>query len=546
MPLPEVSDVLVIGAGPVGLTLASELKRQGVKVRIVEKKPEPIQHPNAAIVHVRTLEILSAMGAVDGFLREGYPLPGMYVQAYGHNIGFIDVGGIDSPYSNPRNISQVDTERLLNEHLIGLGVKIEREIEALSLEQDTNEARVTVRHLAKGNREEVLHARWVVGCEGSSSMVRQSLGIAFEGSRYVGKEFLQTDGQLKMNLPHGFGHSFITGEHIMLLFPYDNKGLYRIICARTDKDPENKLPPTLEEMQDLLRLIVDPAAELSAPRWFNRFRSGHRLATTFRQGRAFLAGDAGHVHIPIGGQGMNYGMHDAFNLGWKLASVIKGEVHTDLLDSYMEERHTADKALIQATDRGFHVMIDPYPVFRQAFKLLGSTLINLGALQKKLRNTLAEVNVSYPLSALTDDQGGSHGPEAGERAPDAILVRMPSRETAQLFDIFRGTHWTLLLFAGTEPTQETIESLEKFSGALAARFGKRLSIQLILAGEPPVPIHENWAASVIMDRKHLVHAKYGVEIMPCLYLIRPDWYIGFRGGMEHQRNLSNYLEKIFT
>ena len=542
----DIADVLVIGAGPVGLTLACELQRHGVKARIVERREKPIDHPNAAVVHVRTLEILSAMGAVDGFLKEGYALPGMHVRAFGKRIGFVDVGGVDSPYPMPRTLSQQITERLLNEHFTRLGGRVERQVEAIGLNQDANETRVKLQYLAENNREETAVARWVVGCEGSASLTRRTLGIPFVGEHYTGKEFLQVDAQVRWSHPHGFGYQFITENHVLMFFPYNNQGHYRIICARNDHDPENKNPPTLEEMQVLAREIADPVAELYDPVWFNRFRTGHRFAAEFRKGRAFLAGDAAHVHIPIGGQGMNYGMHDAFNLGWKLAAVIKGEARPELLDTYTAERHPTDEALIRGTDRGFHLLVKPNKITQTALRLFGSSLLNLPAIQKQIRNTLAEMNVVYASSFLSEDQGGNAGPVPGDRAPDALIVRMPERQTVRLFDVFHGTRWTLLLFAGTEPTTSRIESLEKFSAALAVSYGTRVAIHLILCSDPPVPVHQNWAAHIVMDREQYAHGKYGVETTPALYLIRPDWYIGFRGGLEHESQLIAYLQRVLT
>lgn len=546
MASPEMTDVLVIGAGPVGLTLACELKRHGVGVRLVEKKAEPNQHPNAAIVHVRTLEILAAMGAIEGFLQEGYAFPGIHVRAFGKRIGFVDVGGIDSPYPVPRTLGQQITERLLTEHLTRLGGAVERRVEAVGLEQDANEVRVRLHHLGDGGREEIAKARWVVGCEGSASMTRHALDIPFPGERYPGKEFLQIDANVRWTYPHGYGYQFITDEHILMFFAYNDSGHYRIICARNDRDPENKTPPTLEEMQALVRKIADPSAELYDPVWFNRFRSGHRFAERFREGRAFLAGDAGHVHIPIGGQGMNYGMHDAFNLGWKLAAVAKGEAKPALLDTYETERHAADQALVAATDFAFHQLIQPHAVSRMALQFLAPVILSLETVQKNIRNMLAEMNVAYPTSALSEDHAGSHGPMAGDRAPDAHVVRMPERRTARLFEVLQSPRWTLLLFAGTEPTVEQIESLEKISSPLMTRYGKRMDIHLVLCGDPPVPVHENWAVKVLMDRERYAHDKYGVDELPCLYLVRPDWYVAFRGGLEHAKRLGAYMERFLT
>ena len=541
-----MTDVLVIGAGPVGLTLASELVRHGVSVRLIDKKPEPNQHPNAAIVHVRTLEILAAMGAVDGFLKEGHPFPGMHVHLFGKKTGFIDLAGVDSPYPLPRTLGQQHTERIVTEHLEKLGGTVERGVEAVGMEQDADGVRVRLKHLSDGGREELATARWVVGCEGSDSITRKDMAIEFPGQRYPGKEFLQCDANVRWTYPHGYGYQFLTDDFALLLFAYDTKGHYRIIAARDDQNPENHAPPTLAEVQDLVRKVADPGAELYDPVWFNRFRSGHRLAVNFRVGRCFLAGDAGHVHVPIGGQGMNYGMHDAFNLGWKLAAVAKGEAKPELLDSYMAERHPVDEALIKATDFGFHMIIQPSAAAKLAIHYVMPTVISTDLAQNRIKNLLGEMNVEYRASPLSEDQGGSHGPGAGDRAPDAVVVPMPGRETTTLFEVLRGTKWTLLLFAGTEPSVSDIEALERISGPLATRFGTRLAIHLVLCGDPPVPVHENWAAKVVMDREHFAHEKYGVAQAPCLYLVRPDWYIGFRGTLDHRRQLGEYLERVLV
>jgi 2-polyprenyl-6-methoxyphenol hydroxylase-like FAD-dependent oxidoreductase len=540
------TDVLVIGAGPVGLTLACELKRHGVGVRLIERKAERNEHANAAVVHVRTLEILCAMGAVEGFLREGYALPGGYPRMFGRRIGFVEIGGVDSPFSRPRTIAQHVTERLLEEHFQRLGGRVERSVEAMGMEQDGKEVRVRLRHLAEGNREEVVTAGWVAGCEGSKSITRETAQISFEGKRYVGKEFLQVDAKVRWSHPQGFAYMFLERDHIVICLPYDDQGFYRIICGRDDRDPESHEPPTLEEMQAILQQHADPATELYDPTWFNHFRSGHRFAGRFRDGRAFIAGDAGHVHVPIGGQGMNYGMHDAFNLGWKLAAVIKGEAKPKLLESYEAERLPVDKALVRLTDRAFEVLMRHSRALGRTMKIIGPALLGMSAVQHRFRNTLAELEVAYPASELSEDHEGSGGPAAGDRAPDALVVRMPERQTAHLFDVLHGTRWTLLLFAGPNPDVPALEGLERISAALSSLYGTRLAIHLILCGDPPVPVRENWAAHLVMDREQDAHGKYGVEATPCLYLVRPDWYIGFRGGMEYHLHLARYLERVLT
>ena len=538
-------DVLVIGAGPVGLTMAGELKRHGVSVRLIDKKAKPDPHPNAAVVHVRTLEILSFMGAVEGFLRDGHPFREANARAYGKRVGTILPGGVDSPYPEPRTLGQHHTERFLTEHLERLGGRVERAVEAFSIEQDGAEVRVGLRHLEDKNREEMAAFRWVVGCEGSKSVTRESAGIGFKGERYGGKEFLQIDAMIRWIHPHGPAYQFVDHEHFVFCFPYDGNGFYRIIAARKDRNPENNEAPTLEEMQAIVRSVTDSSTELYDPTWYNRFRSGYRLADKFREGRTFIAGDAAHVHIPLGGQGMNFGIHDAFNLGWKLAAVIKGEARPSLLETYETERRPVDESLIHWTDRGFHLLIEHEAIAGRIMSLVGPTLFQMTSVMQKIRDGLAEMKVCYPESALSEDHGGSSGPAAGDRAPDAVVVRMPERETSTLFRVMHGTRWTLLLFAGLTPTTEELEKLERMSASLSFLYGARLGIDLILCGVPPVPVHENWAARILMDTEQYAHAKYGAENATCLYLIRPDGYIGFRGGLEQQSHLVAYLKRIF-
>jgi 2-polyprenyl-6-methoxyphenol hydroxylase-like FAD-dependent oxidoreductase len=538
------TDVLVIGAGPVGLTVASELKRHSV--RLVEKRDRPQEHPNAAAVHVRTLEILSAMGAVEGFLREGYALPGLHLHAAGKRVGFVNTSGVDSPFPAPRLIGQHATESLLRDHLARLGGQVDWGFEAVGLEQDGIEARVRLKHLAQEAREEIATASWVVGCEGSSSITRETNAIPFSGERYLGKVFLQIDAYIRWSRPHGFGYLFLNPDMLVGCLPYNDRGLYRIIAAHEDHDPQNQEPPTLAQMQEALRQVADPHAELHDANWFNRFRTGYRLASRFREGRCFVAGDAGHVHVPIGGQGMNYGMHDAFNLAWKLAAVIKGEARPALLDTYSAERHPADESLVRGTDRAFHFLLGSPSISAKALRLLGPAALGLAPLQKRIRDTLAEMNVAYPSSTLSEDHGGSAGPTAGERAPDAIVVQLPESRTARLFEILRGTRWTLLLFAGVKPSPGDIEKLERISGSMTAPYGTRVAVYLVLCDDPPVPVHESWAAQLLMDREEYLHLKYGVDAAPCLYLIRPDGYVGFRGVIEHHSRLMQYLQRLLT
>ena len=543
---PGIPDVLIVGAGPVGLTAAAELTRHGARVRIVDKREGPVIYSQALAVHVRTQEILAAMGIVDGWLKEGHRIEELHVHAYGRKIGDAHPCGVDSPYPCPLAVSQAATERLLVEHLGRLGVTVERQVEATGFSQDGDGVNVTLRYLAQGNRIRTAHAAWLVDCEGSASRARDFFGIPFDGARYSGQEFLMADAQVHWSYVNGPAYAFIEKESSLMCFPFDAHGHCRVLCARPEKDPDRKDPVTLEEMQAIARdMTGDPGLRLSDPRWVTRFRTQHRLAGHFRERRVFLAGDAGHVHVPVGGQGMNYGMADAFNLAWKLGAVIRGDARPEpLLDSYNAERHRADAALLHGTDEGFRAMIQSGRLKELALRFIGPVAMASDTVQERLRTMLSGIKVAYTESPAVEDRlaGSGSGPAAGERAPDAKVVDLAARATVSLFGLFHaGTRWTLLLFGGAEPTEEICAKLAQPAAAVLQEFGHLINAHFVLTDLRVAQIIEG--GSVLMDREGTAHEKYGAKAA-CFYLVRPDGHIGFRGPVESAGHLMSYLFRI--
>lgn len=532
-------DVFIIGAGPVGMVTAAELIRYGVSVRIVDKRTGPVEYSHASIVHARTLEVLEAMGIVDGWLQNGYPFRKTTFFAFGKKLGQLMIEGVDSPYSVPRDIGQNITERLLIEHLLSVNIKIERPVEAIAFEQNNDYASVTLRH--QDGQVEVVQAKWVVSAEGSGSMVRKALNIPFEGERYENQEFVQTDAHIRWSYPVGEGYMFINKDRFVGMFPFDSDGFYRILCARPDKNPEDKSDPTLEEMQQIVREVADDKAELSNPKWLNRFRTQHRKAARFIEGRAILAGDAGHVHVPVGGQGMNTGIQDAFNLSWKLAYVIRGLAQPHLLDSYNTERQPVAEELLKTTDSGFRVMVQPNDLTELAMRFLGPVVFHTDALMHRIRDVVEEVKIAYRKSPISEDHGGSRGPQAGERAPDATVVTLSNRATVRLFQVLNGTQWNLLLFFGRNPDTNTEAQLKHLATQITTQYQHLVRVHYIsiLSTEAQPQM------SVLVDHLEYAHDKYGVD-KACLYLIRPDWYIGFRGSLTDSEKLLTYLSQILT
>ncbi|HEV2676461.1 MAG TPA: FAD-dependent monooxygenase [Aliidongia sp.] len=529
------ADVIVVGAGPAGLTAAAELARHGIRVRVVDKSVGPTLHSRASVVHVRTQEMLSAMGLADRFVARAYPLQAISLHAFGKFMGGIRLSGADSAYPVPRIIGQHVTERLLLERLDECDVPIERGVEATGYVDDGD--RITLSLKRADGSEYQLAAPYVIAAEGPDSRLRAAAQIPFEGERGDGFEFLQSDCEVRWSYPSGRGYLFVTKDRFLGLFPFDADGAYRIVCARADQDPDKTEPPDLEELEAILREIADPDATLVEPRWLNRLRGAPRLAKQFRSGRLFLVGDTAHTHLPIGGQGMNSGMQDGFNLGWKLAAVLKGEAQPALLDSYGAERLPVAEDLLKFTDRGFHSMVKPGDLAQRAMKLFGASVMGLESVQERLRRTVGEVPISYLTSALSEDHGGTIGPIAGERAPDGVAVRAADRRTVRLLQAITGEAWTLLIFAGLDQS-DVGGKLAEIAERVTAGFGPRVRPVLVTPDRPPA----SWPGEVLIDRDQLLHDRYGVR-HAALYLLRPDWYVGFRAPAVQAELLEKYLAR---
>ncbi len=544
------SDVLIVGAGPVGLTIAAELSRHGVTCRIIDKDPGTKTISKALILHVRTQEVLDAMGAIAAEKSMSIPMRQISIRAYGKIIGHLHSEILDSPHPHPIILGQDRTEQVLEQHLHSFGRQVEWQTEAIAFEQDEHRVAVTLRH-ADGT-EEIVHAKYLVGCDGAHSMVRKKLGFSFEGSKYEGEQFIQTDAKIRWTLPKGTSHLFLTREGYMMVIEMPDD-LVRVFISLPDPPTTTAVeehgasddPPSLQEVQEALNALGGVDAELYDPVWLARYRTSHRRADRFREKRIFLAGDAGHIHVPLGGQGMNTGIQDAFNLAWKLAYTLQGKAPAELLDSYNAERVPVAEALLAGTDKSYRIILHPNELKQNAVRLLGPFIVSQQVVRTKLIHTLEEVDISYrDTSSLVEDHGGSNGPGAGDRAPSATVVRLTDRSTVQLFDIFRGTRWTLLLFVGQKATAETDEKLLRIQQAVQHKYHQVLHCYLVV---PELLPPQNFAQpdSILMDGECYAHEQYGVSAA-CLYLIRPDWYIGFRGGISDGDRLLDYLAKILT
>jgi hypothetical protein len=304
--------------------------------------------------------------------------------------------------------------------------------------------------------------------------------------------------------------------------------------------------PTLDEIRQHLTELSGYACELSDPIWLARYRTSHRYTNHFSQGRAFVAGDAGHVHVPIGGQGMNTGIQDAFNLGWKLAGVARGELHPAVLESYHAERHPIAVSLIKGTNFAYKGILRPSEARQYAARLFGPFLVRNEQVQDFMRNTLEELKVFYPASPINLDLGGAKGPKPGERVLDTTLVRASDKATVTITELTRATSWTLLLFGGVGRVNGpgALDEAWVIFAEIAERFGSRISPYVVVADKEAQARARN-PDKTLLDTLEFAHARYGVT-EPAFYLLRPDTYVGARGPLTGKAPLLAHLDAIFA
>ncbi len=429
-------DVLVVGAGPVGLTMAAELARYGISVRIVEKAPGRTDKSKALVLWSRTLELLDRMGCSASFVDAGLKVTGARIVAGTREVAHVRLDSMDTPYSYALTLPQYDTERLMEQHLNSCGVAVERRVELIRFDPDANGVAIVLRH-ADG-REEALRTSWLIGCDGAHSTVRHGLGMQFEGNTQP-SDWLLADVHLTGGAANDHEVSvFWHKDGTLALFPIA-PGRFRVIADVGDAQGDgHRADPTLEEIQAVLDERGPGGLTASSPIWLASFRINERKVADYRAGRVFLAGDAAHVHSPAGGQGMNTGMQDACNLAWKLALVIRGLATPEpLLGSYSIERSAVGRQVLKDAGRLTTLAILKGGVLQEVRNVVASLVFGLSPVRKAMANKLAELSIGYPVSPLTAPGPHRHdGPAPGERAPISDASNPVGSGTTPHFALF--------------------------------------------------------------------------------------------------------------
>jgi 2-polyprenyl-6-methoxyphenol hydroxylase-like FAD-dependent oxidoreductase len=402
--------VLIVGGGPVGMTLASELARYGIDVRIVDKAAHRADTSRALVLWSRTLELLDRGFGAAPFVEVGLQTKHVSILNGDTRIGRIDMSGVASPYPYALMIPQSETERLLEAQLEKQGIAVERRVEVTAIQAVDGGVRAVLR--AEDGSEETVQAKWLVGCDGAHSVVRHSLGVSFAG------ETLPSDwvlGDVHVSgYPYGTDVSvYWHREGVLVIFPI-SEGRYRVLADVASSAAEQPPAPTVDQLQALLDQRGSQGMTIGDPVWLAGFRINDRKVAEYRHGRVFLAGDAAHIHSPAGGQGMNTGMQDAFNLAWKLALVIEGTGSEDLLDSYSPERSYVGEEVLKGAGRLTKVATLRNPVAQHIRNFAAHAVLGLPSVQHAASEMVTEIAIHYPDSPL-NGPALSGGPRPGAR-----------------------------------------------------------------------------------------------------------------------------------
>ena len=529
MTAPTVRDpaVLVVGAGPVGLLLACELARRGVAVRIIDKLPSPTSESRAIIVHARSLEMMERVGVAEEVISTGLTVKAAELHLDGTTAARVPLDTVDSPYPFSVTLPQTETERILAERLRELGVEVERGTELVAFDQD-DRVEASLR-LADG-RQETAGCAFIVGADGSHSTVRSAAGTRLEGT-FVGEKFLLADVEADYDLDRGAMHSFFAAdESPLILFPMRGERL-RVIAQLTDSTL-SKREPTLSDAQE----VVDRQAggvRLLRAHWLTVFEIHHAQVPSYRYGRAFLAGDAAHVHSPAGGQGMNTGMQDAFNLGWKLAAAVRGVASTELLQSYHAERHPIAERVIAQTTR----MTSIGTLSRRSERVLRDHLVHLAAGLAPFRHEMAremeETGINYRGSPIVLGSGRHFGgPRPGDAAPDVPGVY----EGRPLHGLLSEEAGHTLLWVARNPRElDGARSGVVFPPSTHVRYVAVATEEF--DGSP--------FDAAVVDPGASVARRYGVGDHGELFAVRPDGYVGLRTRIDDPSRLRDYVAKLY-
>jgi 2-polyprenyl-6-methoxyphenol hydroxylase-like FAD-dependent oxidoreductase len=560
----DETDVLIVGAGPTGMALAIELERRGVDHRLVEKNDSTASSSRALGINPRTLQVFEDMGLLEDVLAKGFRLTGQGIYRGEEQLVHLNTNSVrnDTDYPYLWVLPQYETEEALLTRLTELGGEVEFEAEVAGFQQESGSVRVRLVHSnGTEDREEVVHASYLVGCDGGSSMVRKTIGLDFSGDTRP-ETFFLADVSVTSDWPSHEALTWFHEDGIIATLPIDGEKTWRVF-AEVSSVPDHERPePTPEGVHDLLtERTGDEGTEINDVIWSSEYTVNQRMVGQYRTGSVFLAGDAAHVHSPFGAMGMNTGIQDAYNLGWKLALVVSAAADAELLDTYDEERRPVAEEILGNTGPSTGLISSTNPLIDALREHVLSPILERERVQARLLSATTQLGINYRESSLSRTPEASlldelfeiadlrnlvdrewrtwRAPKAGDRLLDGPC-EYPDGSKTSIYDLLHGeTGFALLLFAGTGSVgDDPSMSFGQFPEDWGTDFLR--SYRILPAGE----VHdEQPGIETVIDRDRTLHRRYGA-VAPVLYVIRPDDYIGFRAAVPNDVPLAEYLRQI--
>jgi 2-polyprenyl-6-methoxyphenol hydroxylase-like FAD-dependent oxidoreductase len=529
MPITETqTKVLIIGAGPSGLMMAAQLLRNGVQPVIIDSKDGPTIHSKALAVQARTLEIYRQMGIVDKALADGKRGAGVVFNQNGEKKASLAMGKIGEGltlYPYILLYPQSKNERLLLDQLTKNSCPVYWNTSLTSLEQKADHVIATIKD---SDKEHTLICDWVVGADGAHSLVRKEIQAPFGGDTYANFFYL-IDAQLKSAALSGdnFIELFLAKNGFAGFFPMPEKDTYRVI-GKLPEQFKGRDDVTVEQVLPELENIIDAHAELVQNNWFTTYKLHHRMAQSFRKQRCFLIGDAAHIHSPVGGQGMNTGLQDAYNLAWKLAGVVNGKLKPVILDSYAAERMPVARALLKTTDAAFN-MVNSGNFFAGLFKkFILFRLLNMVWKSEKIKTeffkVVSQISINYRHSNVNLHLSYSTKVKAGDRLPYIPIFDEKKQTDTDLHEWCSKPGFTLIILGRFE---------EMFLFTLARWIAQNYQGILNFYYLPP------------SGKNTAVFDEFGADPHgQKAIIVRPDMYIGYLNDVVDIGIIDNYLRNV--
>jgi 2-polyprenyl-6-methoxyphenol hydroxylase-like FAD-dependent oxidoreductase len=519
------TDVIIVGAGPTGLSLACQLVRYGIDFVIIDKKAGVTTHSKAIGVQARTMEIYEQLGVVEQALDRGQIAGKIQIVSGGKVRGGVDLSAMGaglSPYPYLFILDQSKNEQLLCEYLHSHHQEVLWQTELEDFSQD--EQGVTARVKIAEGESKTISAKYLVGGDGARSPVRQALGLTFEGSTFD-RLFYVADAQVDWAFSHDAGYGCFSRASVAIFFPMVGENRYRIIGTFPEGLEKDEGEILYAEIEQRIKEDSKLDLEISHVNWFSVYKVHTRAVNRFSVGRCFVAGDAAHIHSPAGGQGMNTGIQDVYNLAWKMAFVIKGYANEKLLETYNEERLPNAQRLLETTDRAFNVLAGSnwlFGLMRMKFlPLIAKYAIGHDFIGKNIFSFMSQIRINYRKAILSKHDGDQDFKvKAGDRMPYFLV------DGKSIYDKLRAPKFHLLVFTDSEHTSRDLQQElehEYVDSILQGRgFANKFKV---------IPLNSQISEIFGTDR-------------PFQILLRPDNYIGFISATVSLVDLRTYLQAV--